>query len=241
MIDLKKRKCIYPAIYSDQNGKIKAEIENKFNEETSFSLFLNLDGIMFQGSSFDDFELINPKNYSKKQLNRFTLNKVKVWQSEKYVLELCNCELSFDIPLLLINIQNNTTIITNLLIDLKLGKPATNGGIESENAVFKIAIEGIIYTSEGDVFEDPLIELQNQFVGKYHFKSCFGCLYSDYSSYGNGFFGDLICLRNCKSEYLNANSKIEWLELMEKNSIPVQETYYCQEFEKRVKNTGYRG
>ena len=231
----------YPTRYKDQAGEINTEIKNRFDEETQLPLYLSLNGILFQGSSFDDFELINTGNYTTEKLNRFTLNKVKIWKSEEFVLELCNCELNFAIPTLLINNQENTTTNTSLKINLKLGKPASNGGIDFENATFEIEIEESKFISEGDVFEDAMIELQNQFADKYHFKNCFGCLYSDYSPYGNGFFGGMICLRNYKEEYLKTNSKSELLNLMEKEIIIVQETYCCPEFEKRLKNTGYRG
>jgi len=239
---LKKNTIIYPVIYKDHQGEIKTEIENSFDEIIALPLSLNLNGVHFQSSSFDDFELINPGKYDKNQLDRFTFNQVKVWESDEYVLVLCNYELKFEIPILLIDKLNNNLVSTNLFVNLKLGKPRPNNrGIDYENASFKIELNGETYSSEGDVFEDPLVEIEQQISNKYHFKNCFGCLYSDYSPYGNGFFGTMLCLRNCKAEYLKASSKPEWLDLMEKHSILVQETHCCSEFKERIKNTGYRG
>ncbi len=231
---------IYPTSYKNELGEVKTKIENRFDEVTSYPLLLTIDGVQFQGSSFDDFELIHPENQSE-SLNRFTFNKVKIWNSDKYVLELCNCELHFQMPVKIIDIQKNTIIDTKISIKLKLGKTAKNGGIDFENATFKMAINNENYISEGDMFEDALVELQNQFKGKYHFKNCFGCLYSDYSPYGNGFFGGLLCFRNCKSEYLKANSKSLLIDLIEKYGFAVQETWCCEEFNERKMNTGYRG
>ncbi len=239
-IDLKKQSNIYPCIYKDQSGQLKCTIENSFDEEKRFPLFMELGGIKFLGSSFDDFELAEPQKYADKQLNRFTFNKIKVWGSEKHIFELCNCELNLEIPIELIDREANTIIDAKLLVNLKLGKPASNGGIDYENAIFEINLKGENYSSEGDLFEVALVKLQNQFDDKYHFKNCFGCLYSDYSPLGNGFFGDLICFRNHKKEYLSVNSKEKLFELIEKNSIDVQETYCCDKFEKRAKNIGYR-
>ncbi|NJO92758.1 MAG: hypothetical protein HC831_30165 [Chloroflexia bacterium] len=231
----------FPTIYKDKFGQVKTKIENRFDEETSYSLSLTINGVQFRGSSFDDFELVHPENYSEESLNRFTFNKVKIWNSDKYVFELCNCELHFQIPVKIIDIKNNTEIDTEIFIELSLGNPAKNGGIDFENAKFNITLNNENYISEGDVFEDALVELQNQFKGKYHFKNCFGCLYSDYSPYGNGFFGDLLCFRNCKSEYLRANSKSLLIDLIENQGVAVQETWCCKEFKERKMNTGYRG
>jgi hypothetical protein len=238
---LKKQTIKYPTVYVDAQGELHTTIENNFDKKTPFSLSMKLNGVQFQGSSFDDFELVHPENYSEEILSRFTLNQLRVWKSEKYIFELCNCTLNFQIPIVLIDIQNNTTIPSKISIELQLGKPAKNGGIDYENAIFKIALNNKNYISEGDVFEDAFVELQNQFKGNYHFKNCFGCLYSDYSPFGNGFFGNLFCFKNTKKEYLAIKDKHDLIDLMEKEHLMVQETHYCQDFEKRIKNTGYRG
>ncbi len=223
----------YPTIYKDKHGEVKTKIVNRFDEKTPSPLFLNINGVKFHGSSFDDFELTVPNNYSDGSLNRFTFNKVKIWNSDTYVLELCNCELHFQLPIKIIDIQNNTIIYSKLSVGLHLGKPAKNGGIDFENAIFETTINKKSYISKGDVFEEALIDLQTQFNGKYRFKNCFGCLYSDYSPFGNGFFGGLLCFRNCKTGYLNAKSKRHLIELIEKHGFAVQETWCCKEFKEK--------
>lgn len=238
---MKEQTIKYPTVYKDTQGELLTVIENNFNKKTPFPLSMKLNGVQFQGFSFDDFELVNPENYPEEVLSRFTLNKLRVWKSDKSIFELCNCILSFQIPIVLIDIQDNTTTHNKISIELQLGKPSKNGGIDYENAIFKIVVNNENYISEGDVFEDALVELQNQFKGNYHFKNCFGCLYSDYSPYGNGFFGNLFCFKNTKKEYLAIKDKHDLIDLMENQTLMVQETHYCHEFEKRITNTGYRG
>jgi len=231
----------YPTKYTDSAGSIYTGIINEFNEETNFCLFLNIDGVKFQGSSFDDFELIERKDYTPTQLQRFTLNKLKYHNSEDFEFELCNCTIEVLFPIQLTELKSNKILEESLKMQLKLGKPKSNGGIDFENAIFSLSINNKQFKSEADMMEAGLEILQKQFEGKYAFKNCFGCLYSDYSPYGNGFFGSMQCFREKKAEYLKAKNKMEYVALADEGFIAVQETYYCDEYKQRIKNTGYRG
>lgn len=231
----------YTIKYTDKKGSVNTIILNKFNEDSNFCLFLEINGVNFQGSSFDDFEIIDKENYSSAQLKRFTLNKLNYHNSEDFVLELCNCTLEILIPVQIIEINNNKVLQIELKMELKLGKPKENGGIDFEHAIFCLRIENEQFKSEDDMIETGLENLQNQFESKYAFKNCFGCLYSDYSPYGNEFFGSMQCFREKKEAYLNANNKMDYISLADEGFIVVQETYLCDEFKQRIKNTGYRG
>ncbi|RLD74954.1 MAG: hypothetical protein DRJ10_16165 [Bacteroidetes bacterium] len=227
--------------YTDNTGSVNTEIINEFNEESNFCLFLDINGVKFQGSSFDDFELIDKQNYAPTQMQRFTLNKLKYHNSDEFELELCNCTLEVLIPVKIIEKRNKKELDLILNMELSLGKPKNNGGIDFENAIFSLSINNKQYKSESDMMEEGLENLQKQFDGKYAFKNCFGCLYSDYSPFGNGFFGSLQCFRDRKEEYLKASDKMEFISLADKGFISVQETYLCKDYKQRIKNTGYRG
>ena len=169
---------------------------------------MEIEGVKFKGTSFDDFRLVEPSSYSANKLERFTFNKGKIEKPEEYVYVLCNCIITFETLVKVIVKLDEKTTKEILTVTLKLGKPATNGGIDYENATFQISIGKEKFSSEGDVFEIGLEKIQQQFKNKYHFKNCFGCLYSDYSPYGNGFFGDMLCFKKNKQEYSYAYCKI---------------------------------
>ncbi len=231
---------VFKTKYTDSSGTVNTKIENGFNEESNFCLLLDISDVKFQGSSFDDFELIDKKAFSPTQLQRFTLNKLKYHNSEDFEFELCNCRLEVLIPVEIIETNNCKVSKLELRMELKLGKPKSNGGIDFENATFSINIHNTQYSSAADMMEEGLENLQNQFDDKYAFKNCFGCLYSDYSPYGSGFFGSMQCFRDKKEAYLKANEKMEYIILTDEGFITVQETYLCEDYKRRKKNTGYR-
>lgn len=67
------------------------------------------------------------------------------------------------------------------------------------------------------------------------------CAFSDYHPVGNGLFGCLACFRDNKQQYLAAQDKYALMNLWDTHTEYVQETYHCDEFEKRKPGTGYRG
>ena len=63
------------------------------------------------------------------------------------------------------------------------------GGIEFEKIYLTTKISDKVFESQGNLFETIFETIQNQFDGKYKFKNCFGCLYFDYSVYGQSVIG----------------------------------------------------
>ena len=61
----------YEAVFKDKFGTDSIIIQNDFEE-----LFFELRGVKFQGISLDYFDLVEHENYSKEQLNQFSLNKL---------------------------------------------------------------------------------------------------------------------------------------------------------------------
>ncbi len=231
-----------PVIYTDNSGSVSSELLLICKNEWLYSL--TIDGVEFLGQRLDDFDLMDESDYSEEQLKRFTLNRVPFHDSDKFSADLCNCSLNFEFPLTIIEVATQKELTTTLTVLLKLGKPASNGGIEEETATFQIKIGLKTYKSEGDLFEDALDILKEKMGENYKFKNCYGCLYSDYSPYGNGFFGSMLCFKEQKSNYLKVSknfSKKDFFDLMEKGTNNVPETYCCNDFYIRKRGTGYRG
>ena len=85
-----------------------------------------------------------------------------------------------------------------------------------------------------------LNEIIKQIKERYHIKNCYGCLYSDYSVYGNGSFGDMACFLVQKEKYIQTRGKLEYIGL-EPDFDVVQEIYCCDAFKMRQEGVGYRG
>jgi hypothetical protein len=67
---------------------------------------------------------------------------------------------------------------------------------------------------------------------------CVTCLYSDYSPAGHRLMG-MRCHRDAKDQYLAVRSKADYFHVPVTEDVP--ETYLCDEYERRIPGTGYRG
>ena len=67
---------------------------------------------------------------------------------------------------------------------------------------------------------------------------CATCLFSDYSPGGHGLTG-IRCHRDAKDQYLAVRSKRDYWSVPVTEDVP--ETYLCDEYQRRVPGTGYRG
>jgi len=74
-----------------------------------------------------------------------------------------------------------------------------------------------------------------------YFFNCFGCQFADYSVYGNGAFGNMMCFRNVKERYNAVISKLDYRQIHDSFDGMVQEVYLCDEFRRRRPGAGYRG
>ena len=130
-----------------------------------------------------------------------------------------------------------------LRVDLVLGDPAPHGAIDREDLHLVLQVDGQTFSSPGTSgrFEDELLGIQVQLPEGVFIKACINCLYSDYSPYGHGLFGGMMCFRNLKAEYLKVTIKDEFWSVHGRQDRLVQETYLCPEFERRRPGTGYRG
>jgi hypothetical protein len=92
-----------------------------------------------------------------------------------------------------------------------------------------------------DDFEQALLDIARKLPEGMYMKTCFFCSFSDYSPAGSGLFGTLACFRDNKQAYLAVQSKHALFEIWDTLTGSVQETYHCDEFERRKPGTGYRG
>jgi len=231
----------YKAKYTDKNGSVNTIITNNFQEGNVGSLFMEVDGVKFEGTSFDDFILIDKEEHTKEELKRFAFAQINVHGSDNYIFSLCDCVLEFSIPVILIREKINENVSGTLDVHLTLGRALNKGALAFEEANFKLKFENKKLESTSDYFEMGFQGIRKQLNGEIAIKNCFTCLYSDYHPIGNSFFGSMMCFKNNKDAYLKVMDKISFLKLTEKGFIYVQETYSCAEYKKRSQNIGYRG
>ncbi len=89
--------------------------------------------------------------------------------------------------------------------------------------------------------EGAIVQLNDLLPETIKFIGCYNCKFSDYSIYGQQFWGSMLCFKNNKEAYSKVTGKDEFMEIMDEFDQLVPESYFCDEFEERPKNTGYRG
>lgn len=209
-----------PTIYTDKSGSVNTTITNDGKHLT-----LIVDNTKFISNCFDDFAIENIDS----KPPRFSLN---------HFHELTDCRLLCQIPITLLN--NGKDIETVLTMDLELNCPTQTH--YATKATFSLTIEGKeITTNKVELFEGGLGSIKAKLPNYYMLKCCFGCAYSDYSVAGQDLFGNMLCFRNNKDEYLKVKDKEEYMDIMESFDRFVQETFLCPDFQTRTKGTGYRG
>jgi hypothetical protein len=213
----------YTAKYSDAYGSEVATITNDGE-----SLRVVLRGIEFAGPDFDS---LSPADTLGDQPRRFSLHDNC----------LCSCRIECQIQIPVYDEGRQAT--GELFIDLTLGDPAPNGALDQGYLKIVLEYNGRRFSGSGKSgwFEDELLEIQAQLPVGVYMQACINCLYSDYSPYGHGLFGWMMCFRNLKDEYTKVTSKAEFWSVHDRYDRLVQEIYLCSDFKRRVPGTGYRG
>lgn len=214
----------YPGTYVDAHGSEQILITNDGD-----TLRTKLRGVEFIGKDFDGLAPVDAT--PTERFCSFTLNRD----------ELCACVLSFDIPVPILAYESEVQGTLGATLDL--GSPTGNGGISHERLllVLEYAEERVLSSGNSGWFEDELLDIQRHVPDGVLMKACINCLYSDYSPYGHGLFGCMMCFRNLKDEYLRVKSKDDFWTVHGRQERMVQETYLCPDFVRRVPGTGYRG
>jgi Family of unknown function (DUF6304) len=211
---------VYSTRYSDRHGVETTELHND-----GANLSVRLRGVWFMGRDFDGLE--PAPNSGSESVRSFTL-----WRGS-----LCDCTFECDIPLPVA--FGGETSMGALRMRLELGVPASNGGLDRELLSLRLTIREQVYHSPGSSgwFEDELLSLQSRLPAGVYLKACINCAYSDYSPGGHGLFGGMACFRHFKQEYANVKSKDDLFKILHQADA-VQETYLCEDFEKRRPHTG---
>jgi hypothetical protein len=211
----------YQGTYSDAQGQ---EVIAFLNDGKT--LRTTIRGVEFSGPDFDGMSPVNGSI----DLIGFTLNHG----------ELCACLLAFNVPVPVI--AQGSEVSGVLCVQLELGAPAPNGGIDRERLVIvleydehRVASSG----SSGGFFCDELADIERQLPESVYIKACINCLFSGYNPGGHGLYGGMMCFRNIKSEYLQVKSKRDFFSVVGRQDRFVQETYLCSEFSRRVPGIGY--
>lgn len=215
---------IYPAKYTDKNGEVETTIRNDWKV-----LRMNVRGVEFWGYSFDGLEPEKDADISRLETFSFAQT------------DLCDCRIDCEIPIEII--VDKSSVIAELNVQIELGTSVKIGGTDRSDVLLVLSYDGEIFRSKGksEWFEDEVLDIQKQLPENYKLKCCFGCDLSDYSVYGHGFFGSMLCYRNIKEKYKKVTDKSEFMEIMGRSIERVQETYLCPEFEVRKHGRGYRG
>jgi hypothetical protein len=208
--------------YSDSDGSIAGELANNGK-----LLLVRLGETVLMGFAFDSLQPEQMDSFPA----RFTLQHGFI----------CNCQLDFVMPLLLKD--SGTVVPGSLAVSLVLGKPDHRNAIDEESysASLEFRQQRICTTGAARDFEDILSAIARQLPKGMFFLNCFGCQYADYSVYGNGTFGDMMCFRNVKASYNAVKTKLDYRKIHESFEQTVQEVYLCEEFEQRRPGSGYRG
>ncbi|MBV9849275.1 MAG: hypothetical protein JO250_06270 [Armatimonadetes bacterium] len=197
-------------------------------------LSMVLRGVEFVGNDIGGME---PRDKAERpELDAFVLNRYP-----HEAAELCACTIEYVAPVPVA--ERGNMMAGWLTIRAELGRPVGTGRLDHETLRLALTIGNETYQGSGmsGWFEDELLEIQAALPKGVYLKACINCAFSDYSVYGHGLFGDMLCFRGCKSEYLAVRTKADYLRMKAGPAQVVQETYLCPEFERRRPGTGYRG
>jgi hypothetical protein len=180
----------YPGTYRDARGDEPIEIRNDGK-----TLRVEIRGIEFVGSDFDALDPVSSAEDARRA--GFVLNHGS----------LCSCEITceMNIPIAM----SGPDEVGTLAIDLVLGAPAPNGGIDREELRLELGYPGGTVRSAGTSgwFEDELLDLHRKLPGGAYLRACISCGLSDYDPAGHGLFGWLACFRGNKAGYRAVTTK----------------------------------
>lgn len=211
------------ATYTDAAGIEHVTLRNDGSE-----LKMTVRGVEFVGTSFDGFE---PAESSVPDALGFTFLHG----------DLCSFVLEFELTLpVVVGARESAGLLRSRL---QLGDPGPRGSVTNETLQLELELGAKSYRSRGTSgwYEDELLDIQRSLPEGTFMKACITCAFSDYSPYGHGLFGDMMCFRDAKDAYRAVNSKGDLFAIWNQCSGDVQETHLCPEYERRQPNAGYRG
>jgi hypothetical protein len=216
----------YPARYRDRFGEVATTIYNDGQE-----LRMTLRDVEFILYSMEELEPDPRTNAA--QLDQFTL----------YPNYGCVCDytLEFDLPIPVIFHHEPFQGVLHVHLTVEVGPLEWNFRTK---LLLKLDAAGYSFSSQGGnlgSFDEEFLDIQRQFPEDLYVQICFCCAYSDYSPHGQVSFGGMNCYRGTKQRYLEVKRITKQEPLHIEPTEIVQETYHCDEFERRKPGTGYRG
>lgn len=215
----------YQGSYADERGEFPAVFTNDGETFTMTVL-----GVTFRGGSLDTLEP-DPETPAALLDGFITFHGLRA------------CDISLAMPLSVL--AGGARAVADLKVNLHLSapNPAPHSWIGNELLKLELALPDIHLQSSGKSgwFEHELLDLARQLPAGISIRSCLFCQCSDYSPYGSGLIGSMMCFRNIKAEYSRVKGKEAFWAVHDRFDRQVQETYLCGDFAPRIAGTGYRG
>ncbi|MDR2224111.1 MAG: DUF6304 family protein [Flavobacteriaceae bacterium] len=222
---------IYKGFYTHKGKTIAIELHN-----TGKELSVEIGGMLFKGSEFTDL------NYCG-NLDEVILDNSLVTVAPHSDYCLTDCQFDMRIPQYLLTAEGSKEFVELEMCFRHGGYNEQSKGVEYEEVIIKFLWKEKEYIGKSGFVEIAFDQLMKQLPAEYSFVNCYGCLYGDYSIYGNSSFGTMMCFRHIKQKYKLANGKCEYDNLCvdERENIEVvQEIYCCDDFEVRGSGGAYR-
>ncbi|MGW6710089.1 DUF6304 family protein [Streptomyces sp. NPDC054956] len=213
----------YPAVVHDRWGRFETTL---VNDGQNFSLALR--GNRFEGPMLAYLELSESAPEGQEQPPDVTEDS-----------ELASCTVEWRMPVPVAGVEAGAA---ELHVRLLLGDSEPRRGAPAEVELALHLPTGIVETARAHgLIEDALLSLQGHLPEGVHLQACFTCAFSDYSPAGSDVFGTMACFRDSKDAYRAVRTKRDIFALWPENAGSVQETFLCDQYERRAPNTGYRG
>jgi Family of unknown function (DUF6304) len=217
---------IFPGGYHDHAGyeTIRWRVEGSRRYKVpSLDVFTTIRGIDLQSTDFDSLEPVDPSAGA----GQLPLNQAG---------ELSDCVLSGELPCTVAAGGRRRPVTITFCLDLR--RPATSLPDPPRRLRLSLTLDGVRCQVTDDWFEDGLPGLEQALPPGAQLVCCVTCLFSDYSPGGHGLTG-IRCHRGAKDQYLADRSKADYWSVPVTEEVP--ETYLCEEYQRRIPGTGYRG
>jgi hypothetical protein len=150
--------------------------------------------------------------------------------------DLTDCIVSGD-PTCVFEIDG-AWVVGSVTFRLDLTPLARPAAFDPKYLRLRTAVTGEPVEVLDDWFEGAVAKLEAALPENVRIRSCYTCLFSDYSPGGHGALG-MRCHRDAKDQYLAVESKGDCWRVPVTEDVP--ETHLCDDYARRVEGTGYRG
>lgn len=248
------------AHYKDAMHDVDIKILNTEEDSRTNPLQFELDGIKFEGREPGCFRLAEKCQYEEAK-EKFCILKLGGnsigGRKMPYYYELQRYALDLEIPVCMIRKKDSSEVRGMLHLAFEYVEQDENHGqirwmcdevevIRDDVIVSDISLhveDKSYHSSKKSLYFNKILgDFSVNIKAEYFLKSCYTCQYSEYSPYGEDYYGTMLCYRNYKQECLKVHNKDDYFDYLETKNCDVrQETYVCGEYETRNKSCGYRG